>query len=166
MWRPDTLAEAVRRIENGEDEATAIAEFLDTFYFALQRTGKVAAQACIDDEPARVADPILQAYLGAIGEHLALRWCLTAPRWTNQPDRFLRRPYFTAVGLEGLKAMSLAQSPTAFRRRMIFTEAEPLRRARLPRDDRGRPLESWQIGIGGLAQTVRTRRQIAPPTPR
>lgn len=26
-----------------------------------------------------------------------------------------------------------AQSPTAFRRRLIFTEAEPLRRARMPR---------------------------------
>jgi hypothetical protein len=29
--------------------------------------------------------------------------------------------------------MYLAQSPTAFRRRLIFTEAEPLRRARMPR---------------------------------
>jgi hypothetical protein len=30
--------------------------------------------------------------------------------------------------------MLLAQSPLAFRRRMIFTEAEPLRRARMPRE--------------------------------
>jgi hypothetical protein len=29
--------------------------------------------------------------------------------------------------------MLLAQSPQAFRRRLIFTEAEPLRRARMPR---------------------------------
>jgi hypothetical protein len=36
--------------------------------------------------------------------------------------------------LEGLKAMLLVESPLAFRRRLIFTEAEPLRRARMPRD--------------------------------
>jgi hypothetical protein len=30
--------------------------------------------------------------------------------------------------------MLLVQSPLAFRRRLIFTEAEPLRRARMPRD--------------------------------
>ena len=29
--------------------------------------------------------------------------------------------------------MLLAQSPTAFRRRMLFVEAEPLSRARMPR---------------------------------
>jgi hypothetical protein len=29
--------------------------------------------------------------------------------------------------------MLLVQSPQAFRRRLIFTEAEPLRRARMPR---------------------------------
>jgi hypothetical protein len=46
--------------------------------------------------------------------------------------RFLHEPYFTSP-IENLKAILLAQSPQAFRRRMIFTEAEPLRRARMPR---------------------------------
>lgn len=133
MWRPHTLAEAARRIAEGEDISTALPELLDTFYFALQREGRAAAQACIDDEPQQLADPILQAYLGAVGEHLALRWGLRVPAWTNHPSRFLRRPYFTCDGMEGFKAMYIAQSPTAFRRRLIFTEAEPLRRARLPR---------------------------------
>jgi hypothetical protein len=46
--------------------------------------------------------------------------------------RFLHEPYFTTP-IENLKAMLLVQSPQAFRRRLIFTEAEPLRRARMPR---------------------------------
>ncbi len=31
-----------------------------------------------------------------------------------------------------MKALLIAESPVAFRRRLIFTEAEPLRRARMP----------------------------------
>ena len=54
------------------------------------------------------------------------------PPWTDDPSRFLDEPYFTTP-IENLKAMLLAQSPLAFRRRMIFTEAKPLRRARMPR---------------------------------
>ena len=72
--------------------------------------------------------------LGAVGEHLARRWNLRGmPAWTDHPSRFLHEPYFTTP-IEKLKAMLLAQSPLAFRRRMIFTEAEPLRRARMPRE--------------------------------
>jgi hypothetical protein len=34
---------------------------------------------------------------------------------------------------QGLSGLLLVESPIAFRRRLIFTEAEPLRRARMPR---------------------------------
>ena len=71
--------------------------------------------------------------LGAVGEHLARRWNLAVPAWTNDPRRFLHEPHFTTP-IENLKAMLLAQSPQAFRRRLIFTEAEPLRRVRMPRE--------------------------------
>jgi hypothetical protein len=67
-----------------------------------------------------------------VAEHLTRRWDLAVPAWTNNPRRFLHEPYFTTP-IENLKAMLLAQSPLAFRRRLIFTEAEPLRRARMPR---------------------------------
>ena len=86
----------------------------------------------IADEPAPLADGREHALLGAIGEHLARRWGLAVPAWTNDKMRFLHEPYFTTP-IENLKAMLLAQSPQAFRRRLIFTEAEPLRRARMPR---------------------------------
>jgi hypothetical protein len=58
---------------------------------------------------------------------------LPSKRGSNDDEaaRFLKRPYFPTP-FERLKPMPLAQSPLAFRRRMIFTEHEPLRRARMP----------------------------------
>jgi hypothetical protein len=128
MPRPHTLAEVARRRNGGEDFSLLLREFLDEFYGAVRR-GETAA--CIADEPERLADLKEHASLGAVGEHLARRWNLPIPAWTEDPSRFLRRPYFTTT-VEGLKALLIAESPIAFRRRLIFTEAEPLRRARMP----------------------------------
>jgi hypothetical protein len=130
MPRPLTLAEVAQRRNTGEDFSLLLREFLDEFYGAVCR-GEAAA--CIADEPERVSNAQEHASLGAIGEHLARRWGLPIPAWTDNPSRFLRRPYFTTT-LEGLKALLIVESPIAFRRRLIFTEAEPLRRARMPTD--------------------------------
>lgn len=130
MPRPLTLAEVARRRNAGQDFSLLLREFLDEFYGALRRGD---APACIIDEPICLPDVKEHAVLGAIGEHLARRWRLSIPPWTNDPSRFLRRPYFTTT-MERLKALLIAESPIAFRRRLIFTEAEPLRRARMPAD--------------------------------
>jgi hypothetical protein len=126
MNRPDTLAEVARRINAGAAFGPTLSEFLDEFYQNPERRASMIA-----DGPARLEDPREHAMLGATGEHLARRWNLDVPAWTNDPSRFLHEPYFTTP-IENLKAMLLAQSPLAFRRRLIFTEAEPLRRARMP----------------------------------
>jgi hypothetical protein len=118
-----------QRRNKGEELAPLLAEFLDTFYGAHVRN---EAQALIAEEPERLAKADEHALLGAIAEHLARRWQLAIPEWSNDPSRFLKRPYFTSP-LEGFKALLLAESPLAFRRRLIFTEAEPLRRATMPR---------------------------------
>ena len=136
MNRPATLIEVAQRRNNGEEFEMLVAEFLDTFYGALKRD-PIAATSCITGEPAPIPDANQHALLGAIGEHLARRWNLAIPNWTSDPSRFLSLPYFT-TDLDGFKAMMIAQSPLAFRRRLIFTEAEPLSRARMPRG----PLES------------------------
>lgn len=128
MNRPNTLAEVARRVSAGADFDPTLSEFLDEFYMNPERRA-----AMIADEPPRLADARDHATLGAVAEHLARRWNLPAvPAWTDDPSRFLHEPYFTTP-IQNLKAMLLAQSPLAFRRRMIFTEAEPLRRARMPR---------------------------------
>ncbi len=128
MSRPRTLAELARRRRAGEDFSLLLREFLDAFYGAL-RDG--AAASLIAEPPEPLPDAEEHAFLGAVGEHLARRWGLAVPGWTDDPSRFLRRPSFTTP-VEGLKALLLAESPIAFRRRLIFTEAEPLRRARMP----------------------------------
>jgi len=127
MKRPNTLAAVAAKVNAGAAFGPTLSEFLDEFYGHPERR-----QAMIADEPARLADDREHAMLGAVGEHLARRWGLAVPAWTNDEMRFLHEPYFTSP-IENLKAMLLTQSPQAFRRRMIFTEAEPLRRARMPR---------------------------------
>lgn len=129
MNRPNTLAEVARRVSAGAAFGPTVSEFLDEFYMNPARRAAIIAE-----EPPRLDDAREHAMLGAVGEHLARRWSLPAvPAWTDHPSRFLHEPYFTTP-IENHKAMLLAQSPLAFRRRMIFTEAEPLRRARMPRE--------------------------------
>jgi hypothetical protein len=124
------LAEVALRSNAGEQEfSSALREFLDEFYGALSAG---TAAELIAPAPEAIGDPRQHAFLGAVGEHLARRWNLPIPAWTEDRSRFLKRPYFTTP-LEGLKAVLLVESPLAFRRRLIFTEAEPLRRARMPR---------------------------------
>src|SRR5687768_10149799 len=120
MPRPRTLAEVARRRDAGEDYSVLLREFLDEFYVALRSGG---AAVLIHEEPDALPSANEHAFLGAVGEHLARRWDLAIPAWTNDRSRFLSRPYFT-TRLEGLKALLIAESPIAFRRRLIFTEAE------------------------------------------
>ena len=64
---------------------------------------------------------------------LARRWGLDIPAWADDPRRFLDKPHFPDY-MELAKPVFLRDSPIAFRRRLIFTEAEPRRRARFPRE--------------------------------
>ena len=127
MNRPDTLAEVARCLKaEPADRHGPVAGFLDNFYMRPERR-----QDMLESEPELTGDAVVDATLGAMAEHLARRWNLSIPQWTEQPARFLKRPHFTTP-LNGLRALLLAQSPLAFRRRFIFTEHEPLRRARMP----------------------------------
>jgi hypothetical protein len=139
--RPQSLKEAVQRIMAGEEERIAIAEFLDTFYLAHGQTAE--QQAMIDSPPQISGRQPLDAYVGAIGEHLARRWGLpTIPFWVEAECRFLDTPFWVD-DLQLMKPILLRDSPIAFRRRLIFTEAEPLRRGRFPiLAQLSRPLDS------------------------
>jgi hypothetical protein len=121
--RPATLQEVSTRALAGEAFDPLLREFLDTFYSA--KPEKMAA--AIRGAPARIG-AVHDAYLAAVAEHLALRFGLEVPRWTEGSERFLAEPFF-AGGLETLKAILLAESPLAFRRRQIFVSANALSRA-------------------------------------
>jgi len=126
--RPASLKEAVDRNIEGYGFMDSISEFLDEFYLSSPRE----RQLMIGEEPGLTGVPFQDAYVGAVGEHLARRWGLGIPAWADDPRRFLDEPYFPEF-MELAKPVFLRDSPIAFRRRMIFTEAEPLRRARFPK---------------------------------
>jgi hypothetical protein len=62
--------------------ARAIDEFIDTFY--LDHPDKARQQRRLDDTPEIMGDAFADAWLGAVGEHLARRWGLAVPPWTRR----------------------------------------------------------------------------------
>jgi hypothetical protein len=131
--RPQTIADVadIGR-KNPSNFAMALDEFVDEFY--LDHPDKMAQQRRLDVIPAEVCDPLMDAWIGAVGEHLAQRWGLHVPNWTRRNFHFaLKEPYFLPASL-ALRGVVIVESPPAFRSRLIFTRAEPLARARFPTD--------------------------------
>lgn len=127
--RPRTLKEASERGARAGHRTYLLREFLDEFY--LERAPETRA-SMLSEEPPLEGDERWNAYLAAVAEHLAWQYRLPVPDWTGAAGRFLKRPFYPC-GLDSLKAVLLVESPTAFRRRMIFVDADPLCR---PRRDR------------------------------
>lgn len=144
-FRPGTLAEAVRRYRSGRQPfSVALGEFLDEFYLDPVSASRYAR---VVEGPDLVGDDVFDAYIGAVGEHLVRRWHLgIPPDWAEAPCRFLPRPWFPP-GVDAEKPILLVESPLAFRRRLLFVEAEPLRRARMPHDARWRAYEHLRTGL-------------------
>lgn len=160
ITRPGTLAEAIHRTSHDIPNLRFYIDgFLDEFYLDATREGRLGR---IMDRPDILIDQRMNALCGAIAEHLSRRWFLgTIPDWTDEPERFLKRPWF--LGHEKMKAFYLVESPSAYRRRLIFTEAEPLRRARMPRDGRWWAYEQMR---GGLVPTPEEVEEFSKkPTP-
>jgi hypothetical protein len=127
--RPNTLAEAIARIQSGVAWDVALAEFVDTF--DLTATSE-ARYATIEEEPALTNDRRLDALAGAIAEYLAKQRNLgRVPAWASGPKRTLDTPWFTATNAsDAMREYLTFSSPGEFASRNIFTEERPLRRAR------------------------------------
>jgi hypothetical protein len=131
--RPQTLGEVVSTVAVGAKPfGAAMDEFVDAFY--LDHSDKVSQQRRLNEAPAVTGDAFMDAWIGAVGEHLARRWNLDVPSWTRQSERYrLSSPRFIPDS-KALRRTLLVESPAAFRSRMIFTFVEPLQRARFPRN--------------------------------
>jgi hypothetical protein len=88
--RPRSLKQAVDRTLEGYPFIDAVSEFLDEFYLSAS----AERQQMIGEEPKLTGVAFQDAYIGAVGEHLARRWALHIPAWTNSPGRFLDKPHF------------------------------------------------------------------------
>ena len=129
--RPNTLAEAVDRIRSGAPQDATLAEFLDTFDLAET----IRAQyETIEDEPALTQSDRLNALVGGIAEYLAKQRRLgRVPAWVCDPARRLAEPWFTTSSpSDAMREYLTFASPAEFASRNIFTEEQPLRRARGP----------------------------------
>ena len=124
--RPHSLAEAMQWGEALGNVDAYIREFLDEFYVQGDASKR---EAMLSEEPPLGSNERANAYVAAVAEHLAFRMHRAPPDWVSHQARFLKRPFFPA-GLESLKATLLVESPTAFRRRLIFVGADPLYRPR------------------------------------
>src|ERR1700754_2093232 len=127
--RPNTLAEAVERIQAGAPQDVALAEFVDTFDLAGNADARYAS---IEGEPVLTGNARLDALVGAIAEYLAKQRKLgRVPSWVSDPARRLSSPWFTTASpSDAMREYLTFSSPAEFASRNIFTEERPLRRAR------------------------------------
>ena len=127
--RPNTLAQAAERMESGEAAETALAEFLDTFYLSDSATQRCSM---LDERPRLAGDSRKDSLLGAVAEYLAHRYALPyVPDWAYEPERYLDRAWHTSfMDDDGMREYLTFASPAEFASRNIFTEEQPLRRAR------------------------------------
>jgi hypothetical protein len=123
--KPATLGEVVRRVKAGERTFDpSLREFLDSFYANPDQRPRA-----IEERPASL-DVVRDAYVAAVAEHLARVYGLPIPEWTENHGNGLHEPFF-AGGLQSLKGVLLAESPTAFRRRLLFVSKDALSRPRM-----------------------------------
>jgi hypothetical protein len=127
--RPRTLFEVADRAAGGEQNFdVALREFLDSFYANPEQR-----ELAIRQQPPPL-DPLRDAYIAAVAEHLARSYSLDIPYWAETQGMDLKHPFF-AGNLESLKARLTVESPTAFRRRMLFVSKDALSRPRAAADD-------------------------------
>jgi hypothetical protein len=119
-----TLAGVADRVLAGVDLRVAVRELLDELKL-LPRNDLVAR--AIGERPRPTSDRRADAFLGALAEHIAAGAGIARPAWAVEPDRFLGRFWFVS-DVPGFRALAIAQSPAAFRRRAIFIARDALMR--------------------------------------
>lgn len=146
--RPKTLKEVA-------EQSASLAEFglhLRDWLHELRRaSSRPQAAAAIAEEPRRLAGKfpeghVADAWLGAYAEHLAGKLGIAAPAWAFAPERVASEPLFDEGGdSPALRALALARSPLAFKRRNIFTPSVDL------------PL---RLRAGRPAKTIEEKRRV------
>jgi hypothetical protein len=121
--RSTSLAESARRVAAGGDLLTAVRDFLDQ---AAHRTDDEVA-GLIAERPGTTGDERGDVMLAGIAEHLAATRGLRCPAWVLEPERFLDRFWFVSQ-VPGFRAIALAQTPMALKRRGILWPARSLER--------------------------------------
>ncbi|MCX6955367.1 MAG: hypothetical protein NTV51_24720 [Verrucomicrobia bacterium] len=126
--RPATLKEVAERSDSIGEFGRHLRDWLHELRRASSRP---QAAAVIADEPPRLADKfpsgaVADAWLAAYAEHVAGKIGVAAPAWAFAPWRISDEPLFDEGATPALRALALAGSPLAFKRRNIFTPSVDL----------------------------------------
>ena len=118
-----TLRESGRRIDDGEDLLMVAREFLDQ----AGRADTHDLEAMIAERPEPTGNPRADALLAGVAEYTAVLREARCPSWTSEAERFLDRFWFVSSE-PGFRAIALAQTPVALKRRGILWSARSMQR--------------------------------------
>ncbi len=129
-FKPRSLADVSELIRGNPDWFHhALDQFEEAFY---QEPIRGVQQAMLDPAPVPLELTWNDAWIGAVGEHLAQRWGLRVPEWT-QEAAFMGNGVPDFRSTESIaRDIAIVETPPAFRRRLLFTTAEPLTSAKFP----------------------------------
>lgn len=118
-----SVAETADRIVGGEDSLAAVRDFLDVVGHSVPDQ----ISALIREKPQPTGDVRIDALLAGLAEHLSVTRGVPCPEWVHEPDRFLDRFWFVSR-VPGFRAIAIAQTPIALKRRGVFWPARSLQR--------------------------------------
>lgn len=119
-----SAAGVASRVLAGEPFLASVRELLDEYALLLHDGQRLRVFA---ERPEPTGDQRHDAYLAALAEHFATAAGLATPSWATEPDRFLTRFWFVSE-VRGFRALAIAESPAAFRRRNVFVSRRSLER--------------------------------------
>ena len=118
-----SLADVARTISAGDDPLGAVRDFLDQ----VDRRSDDELASLIRDRPELTGNRRADALVAGVAEHLAAVRNLPCPNWVHEPERFLDRFWFVST-VPGFRAVALAQTPVALKRRGVFWPARSMER--------------------------------------
>ncbi len=101
----------------------AVRDFLDQ----ADHLDDAQLEALIQNEPEPTGEARADALLAGVAEHLAATRDLACPGWVLEPGRFLDRFWFVSE-VPGFRAIAIAQTPVALKRRGVFWPARSMTR--------------------------------------
>jgi hypothetical protein len=118
-----TLAATASRIVVEADVMPAVRDFLDE----ASRMTDAQLREAIAGRPDPTGDSFADALVAGVAEHLAASRRVRTPAWVDEPGRFLDRFRFVSE-IPGFRAVALAQTPIALKRRGVLWPERSMRR--------------------------------------
>lgn len=120
--RPASLREIAERSEDISQFGREFADWLHTVR-TLKSTPRVLAS--IKEEPPLLHQRfpeghISDAWLAAYADYISNQLDVSSPKWTQNPERIAREPWFSTDGKHS-RLLALRDSPPAFKNRNLFT---------------------------------------------